>query len=49
MTGGKTVMVYGQTELTRDLYEARDRLGGKVVHNAEDVTPHDLDSATGRT
>src|ERR1700755_2808003 len=23
---GKTVMVYGQTELTRDLYEARDRL-----------------------
>ena len=42
-SGGNSVMVYGQTELTRDLYEARDRLGGKVVHNAEDVTPHDLD------
>lgn len=41
-SGGNSVLVYGQTELTRDLYEARDRLGGKVVHNAEDVTPHDL-------
>ncbi|MCK1384477.1 4-hydroxybenzoate 3-monooxygenase [Bradyrhizobium sp. 21] len=41
-SGGNSVLVYGQTELTRDLYEARDRLGGKVVHKAEDVTPHDL-------
>src|SRR4030095_4231192 len=24
LTGGKSVIVYGQTELTRDLYEARD-------------------------
>lgn len=43
-SGGNSVIVYGQTEVTRDLYEARDRLGGKVVHNAEDVTPHDLAS-----
>ncbi|WP_315707080.1 MULTISPECIES: 4-hydroxybenzoate 3-monooxygenase [unclassified Bradyrhizobium] len=43
-SGGNSVMVYGQTELTRDLYEARDRLGGKVVHNAADVTPHDIAS-----
>lgn len=43
-SGGNSVLVYGQTELTRDLYEARDRLGGKVVHNAEDVAPHDLAS-----
>ena len=43
-TGGKSVMVYGQTELTRDLYEARDRMGGIVIHEAEDVTPHDLTS-----
>ncbi|WP_439401396.1 4-hydroxybenzoate 3-monooxygenase [Bradyrhizobium sp. DASA03068] len=43
-SGGNSVLVYGQTELTRDLYEARDRVGGKVVHNAEDVTPHDLTS-----
>jgi p-hydroxybenzoate 3-monooxygenase len=44
LAGGKTVLVYGQTELTRDLYEARDRLGGVVIHNAEDVKPHDLDT-----
>jgi p-hydroxybenzoate 3-monooxygenase len=43
-SGGNSVMVYGQTELTRDLYEARDRLNGKVVHNAEDVALHDLKS-----
>lgn len=43
-SGGSSVIVYGQTELTRDLYEARDRLGGKVVHDAEDVTPHDVAS-----
>ena len=43
-SGGNSVLVYGQTELTRDLYEARDRLSGKVVHNAEDVTPNDLTS-----
>ena len=42
LTGGKTVMVYGQTEVTRDLYAARDALGGEVIHEAEDVTPHDL-------
>jgi p-hydroxybenzoate 3-monooxygenase len=43
-SGGNSVLVYGQTELTRDLYEARDRLGGKIVHNAEDATLHDLKS-----
>jgi p-hydroxybenzoate 3-monooxygenase len=39
---GNSVMVYGQTELTRDLYEARDRMKGIVIHQAEDVQPHDL-------
>jgi p-hydroxybenzoate 3-monooxygenase len=43
-SGGNSVLVYGQTEITRDLYDARDRLGGKVVHNAEDVTAHDIAS-----
>lgn len=43
-TGGNSVVVYGQTELTRDLYEARDRMKGVVIHNAEDVQPHDLKS-----
>jgi p-hydroxybenzoate 3-monooxygenase len=44
-SGGSSVIVYGQTELTRDLYEARDRMKGVVIHNAEDVQPHDLTSA----
>ncbi|WP_431276058.1 4-hydroxybenzoate 3-monooxygenase [Variovorax ureilyticus] len=43
-SGGHSVMVYGQTELTRDLYEARDRANGQVVHDAQDVRPHDLES-----
>lgn len=41
-SGGSSVVVYGQTELTRDLYEARDRMNGKVIHNVEDVTIHDI-------
>ena len=45
ISGGNSVVVYGQTELTRDLYEARDRMKGVVIHNAEDVQPHDLKSA----
>lgn len=44
-SGGSSVVVYGQTELTRDLYEARDRMKGVVIHNAEDVQPHELKSA----
>ena len=44
LTGGSTVTVYGQTDLTKDLYEARDKLGGTITHETEDVTLHELDS-----
>ncbi len=44
LTGGNSVIVYGQTELTRDLYDARDRLGGIVIHHADDVKPRDFDT-----
>jgi p-hydroxybenzoate 3-monooxygenase len=44
-TGGNSVMVYGQTELTRDLYEAREQSGGVVLHNVEDVKLHDLETS----
>ena len=44
LTGGKAVTVYGQTEVTRDLYAARDALGGEVIHEAEDVQLHGVDS-----
>jgi p-hydroxybenzoate 3-monooxygenase len=46
-SGGSSVLVYGQTEVTRDLYAARDLLQGVVIHNAEDVQLHDLKSNTG--
>lgn len=38
----KHVTVYGQTEVTRDLYEARDQTGAKILHHAQDVLPHDV-------
>jgi p-hydroxybenzoate 3-monooxygenase len=34
---GFGVMVYGQTEVTRDLYEAREKAGGLIEFNVEDV------------
>ncbi len=40
---GRTVTVYGQTEVTRDLYAARDAAGGTVVHGAEGVRIHGAD------
>lgn len=43
-TGGNSVVVYGQTELTRDLYDAREKMDGKVIHNVEDVKLYDLKS-----
>ncbi len=40
----ETVVVYGQTEVTRDLYEAREAAGGKIEFNVEDVVIHDAKS-----
>ncbi len=38
------VVIYGQTELTRDLYEARENANGKIEFNVEDVEIHDAKS-----
>lgn len=43
LTGGKSVMVYGQTEVTRDLMEARKARGGVSYYEADDVQPMDFD------
>jgi p-hydroxybenzoate 3-monooxygenase len=48
LTGGKGVMVYGQTELTRDLMEARKAEGLTTVYEAANVAVHDFDSAKPR-
>jgi p-hydroxybenzoate 3-monooxygenase len=42
--GGRPVMVYGQTEVTKDLYAAADERGTTVLHGVEDVELHDLDT-----
>jgi p-hydroxybenzoate 3-monooxygenase len=40
---GKTVTVYGQTEITRDLMEARTASGAPTIYEAADVQPLDFD------
>lgn len=47
MTGGKSVMVYGQTEVTRDLMEARSAAGLTTIYEAGDVTISDFDGTLG--
>jgi p-hydroxybenzoate 3-monooxygenase len=43
LTGGKTVMCYGQVEITRDLMDARAATAGlETYYNAEKVQPHDV-------
>jgi p-hydroxybenzoate 3-monooxygenase len=41
---GKAMTVWGQTEITQDLYDARARMEGKVITEAEGVEPHGLDT-----
>jgi p-hydroxybenzoate 3-monooxygenase len=45
---GKTVMVYGQTEITRDLMDVRKACGAPTVYEAEDVSLHDFGGTSPR-
>jgi len=45
---GKSVTVYGQTEITRDLMEARAAAGASSVYEAKDVTLHDWEGSAPR-
>jgi p-hydroxybenzoate 3-monooxygenase len=42
-SGGKTVTVYGQTEVTRDLMDAREAAGLVTIYDADNVSLHDFD------
>lgn len=42
LTGGKTVMVYGQTEVTRDLMAAREAVGAHTLYSVSNVQPHGM-------
>ncbi|MBD8256023.1 4-hydroxybenzoate 3-monooxygenase [Pseudomonas fluorescens] len=44
LTGGQSVMIYGQTEVTRDLMAARAAAGAITLYEASNVQPHDLKS-----
>jgi p-hydroxybenzoate 3-monooxygenase len=46
LTGGKSVMVYGQTEVTRDLMDARVAAGAPTAYEAENVSIGGFDGAT---
>jgi p-hydroxybenzoate 3-monooxygenase len=41
---GKAVTIYGQTEVTRDLMDARDKAGLTTVYEADHVSPNDFDT-----
>jgi len=43
LTGGKSVMIYGQTEVTADLMEAREAAGAVTVYEASEVSLHGFD------
>ncbi len=44
LTGGKVVTAYGQTEVTRDLMDARSAAGMPTVYSAGNVTVNDFDT-----
>lgn len=44
LSGGKSVLVYGQTEVTRDLMEVRAAEGLTTVYEAANVSLHGFDS-----
>ncbi len=46
LTGGHVVTIYGQTEITKDLMDAREAAGGILIYEAKDVQIHDLDCDT---
>jgi p-hydroxybenzoate 3-monooxygenase len=48
LTSGKQVMVYGQTEVTRDLMAARAAAGLQTIYEAAGVAPHAYDTAATR-
>jgi p-hydroxybenzoate 3-monooxygenase len=48
LTGGRSITVYGQQEVVKDLIRARADADGQVVFGATDVALHEVDSAAPR-
>ena len=47
-SGGQVVTVYGQTEVTRDLMDARVKAGLSTIYDADNVSLHDFDGDSPR-
>jgi p-hydroxybenzoate 3-monooxygenase len=43
LTGGSTVMVYGQQEVMKDLFDAAEPRGVRIIFDAEDVALREID------
>jgi p-hydroxybenzoate 3-monooxygenase len=48
LTGGRSITVYGQQEVVKDLIRARLDAGGRIDFDAADVSVHDIESAAPR-
>ena len=46
LTGGRSIVVYGQQEVVKDLIAARLTAGGALHFGVSDVSVHDIDSAS---
>jgi p-hydroxybenzoate 3-monooxygenase len=46
LSGGRAVTVYGQQEVMKDLFDAAEQRGLKIVFEAEDLELHDLHSTS---
>ncbi|WP_462409786.1 4-hydroxybenzoate 3-monooxygenase [Neobacillus sp. Marseille-QA0830] len=44
LTGGKSIMVYAQHEVIKDLVAARLQAGGKILFQVSETTPHHIDT-----
>lgn len=48
LAGGRSIVIYGQTEVVKDLIAARLQSGLPLLFEAQEVSVHDLDSARPR-
>jgi p-hydroxybenzoate 3-monooxygenase len=44
LTGGRTIVIYGQTEVVKDLIRARLDLGAPLLFEVDDVSVHELET-----
>ena len=48
LTGGRSILVYGQQEVVKDLIRLRLAAGGQILFDVDQVSVHDLESAAPR-